>query len=570
MTVSRTTRRLITGAAVACCVVVRSHAQVYPRAAITALAYTAFYCVGTDCDYYPAISTGTHVVTPFTEIEGSQPTWSPDATRIAYASYGDIYIVDETAIPVNVTASTQQESSPAWSPDGLRIAFVSDRDAHPELYVMNADGSSVVRVTTDVGVSRARPAWSPDSRRMAFDCEVDPGNRDVCVINVDGTGFSRLTADPAQDSQPAWSPDGARIAFVSTRFGSEGWLALMNSDGTAVARLGPGIVGWEPAWSPDGGLIAFTSFTDSVFGIGIYTTVLDGSRVDFAVADASNAAWSPAFSGVAANFTADCSNMTLTCTFDAYTSIGSIGDYTWTFGDGARTSGSAATVSHAYADGGYLTVALQVTDTRGVSATQTQTVRVNRRPVASFTVSCDDSLTCVFDWSASYDPDGYIASTTWKDFTGAATSTGYGAHSMTIRYAAPGTYSATLVVGDDFAATASTTRTFTVGKPSTHVGDLDASIAIQHGTWSVAVTIAVHRADHSPLGSAIVTAVWNNGTSASCTTNAAGTCVISRSAIGLKTSVTLTVTNVAPDVYSPSSNHDPDGESNGTTITVTR
>ena len=198
-----------------------------------ALAYTAFYCVDTDCDYYPAVSTGTHVVTAFTETDGSEPTWAPDGARVAYAAYGDLFIVNTTAIPVNITTSTATESSPAWSPDGLRIAFVSDRDAQPELYVMNVDGFGSRRVTTNLGVTRSRPAWSPDGTRMAFDCEVDPGNRDICVINVDGTGLSRLTADPAEDSQPAWSPDGSRIAFVSTRFGSDGRLAT-NAPGHPV------------------------------------------------------------------------------------------------------------------------------------------------------------------------------------------------------------------------------------------------------------------------------------------------------------------------------------------------
>jgi uncharacterized protein len=105
-----------------------------------------------------------------------------------------------------------------------------------------------------------------------------------------------------------------------------------------------------------------------------------------------------------------------------------------------------------------------------------------------------------------------------------------------------------------------------------HVGDIDASATTQQGAWSTAVMISVHTSNHDPLANATVTATWNNGTFASCTTNVSGACVISRSRIPPKMTVSLTVTDIAggPYVYAPSSNHDPDGDSNGTTISISR
>jgi TolB protein len=50
--------------------------------------------------------------------------------------------------------------APAWSPDGMRIAFIGDRDGNDQLYVMRADGSGVVRLTTGQADKEA-PAWRP-------------------------------------------------------------------------------------------------------------------------------------------------------------------------------------------------------------------------------------------------------------------------------------------------------------------------------------------------------------------------------------------------------------------------
>ena len=106
-----------------------------------------------------------------------------------------------------------------------------------------------------------------------------------------------------------------------------------------------------------------------------------------------------------------------------------------------------------------------------------------------------------------------------------------------------------------------------------HVGDLDGSTATSKNTWTASVTIAVHNASDGTVQGATVSGNWSGGFSgsASCTTGLNGTCKVTTTNLNKsKTSATFTVTNVTATgaSYVSSSNHDPDGDSDGTTITV--
>lgn len=75
------------------------------------------------------------------------------------------------------------------------------------------------------------PAWSPDGKKIAFSSNRD-GALEIYVVNVDGTGRTRLTDNTEAASHPAWSPDGAKIVFAS---GSQlqSHIILMNPDGSS-------------------------------------------------------------------------------------------------------------------------------------------------------------------------------------------------------------------------------------------------------------------------------------------------------------------------------------------------
>jgi len=143
---------------------------------------------------------------------------------------------------------------PALSPDRTRIAFSSDRQGSYDLYLMDADGGNLQRLTTDPG-REGEPVWTPDGTRLVYTFTRQGGQPQLYVLRPDGRPAHALSAEPGGNHSPSISADGRRIAFVSTRDGDQE-IYVMPVDGGSARRITrTGQRDSQPRFLPNGDLI---------------------------------------------------------------------------------------------------------------------------------------------------------------------------------------------------------------------------------------------------------------------------------------------------------------------------
>ena len=222
----------------------------------------------------------------FQHLHNTNLSWSPDGTKIAYIS-GDDSAHYLSVINADGTEKRRlrETSSPfldiVWSPDGTKIAYSNGASiTQSNLWVMNADGSGLTRVTNhdeSSGIYSRSAAWSPDSTRLVFESNRD-GNDEIYMLwvrlfhsNLDDN-LVRLTTNAAADVDPAWSPDGARIAFATDRDGNFEIYTMRWDDGGDLRRLTTSpAADTDPEWQTSG-RSKFASEDTIQFARGTYRT----------------------------------------------------------------------------------------------------------------------------------------------------------------------------------------------------------------------------------------------------------------------------------------------------------
>ena len=148
-----------------------------------------------------------------------------------------------------MTESRGIDVSATFSPDGKQIAFVSDRAGSPQIYLMNADGSGVRRLTFQ-GNFNQEPAWSPKGDLIAFTGRDEKRSFDVYTVNAQTGKIARLTQNQGTNEKPSWAPNGQLLLFSSSRTGKR-QLWTMTPDGSNPRQVTDEPQGaFDPAWGP--------------------------------------------------------------------------------------------------------------------------------------------------------------------------------------------------------------------------------------------------------------------------------------------------------------------------------
>jgi len=230
--------------------------------------------------------------------------------RIAFQSNRDgdrdIYLLTKTRLR-KLTDNTWHDEYPQWSPDGSRIAYTANPEGHYDLFVMNADGSQVTRITSSPK-DEIEHAWFPDGKSLAFtieerkgirrrfslwSVELETGKIERMLSDFPGytalpnfspsdplmgftgkkaigwdvfmhdfrTGGTQALTQGGKACRPHFSPDGGKVAYVSAKADGKGDIWIMNPDGSEKQRLTERdeTSDYFPSWSPDGKYIVFSS-----------------------------------------------------------------------------------------------------------------------------------------------------------------------------------------------------------------------------------------------------------------------------------------------------------------------
>ena len=228
------------------------------------------------------------------------PTWSPDATQIAYSSFESsrprIYIQTlATGEREQLTDFPGINSSPTWSPDGTKMAMVLSKDGNPDVYVMDLLTRDLRKVTTHFAVD-TEPSWMPDGQSLIYTSEQGGNNRpQIYQVALDTNWAERVTFQGIYNSKGIMLQDGQNLVMIHREDTNDDYhVAIQNLERGTIQFLTNTALDESPTIAPNASMIMYASKEN---GRGVLNAVSIDGRVNFQLpvsqGDVREPAWSP-------------------------------------------------------------------------------------------------------------------------------------------------------------------------------------------------------------------------------------------------------------------------------------